>query len=312
VREAFRLGAALDAYFDDLDLAGQRATARTYRSLLKPLRAAAAFDTPTCRAILANAVKAGRAERTVNLIRSALASFARWCIDRGYIATSPLQGVPYMKVRETPHRPLTPDQVRDVWAACDTDRNRLVVLLLLTGLRVAELCSLRRRDVTGDVAAVVGKGGRRRLIYLDELTRAYIERASMGPTGPGAVDQPSRLAKSAPASNIDSPSARAVDDRIIPAGTSAVRHRVMRLGARAGLPWVRPHSFRHAFASAWALETGDMLTLKELGGWQGDQMVRHYTRSAMQEVAIRKARDVGLTARLLVGRGGVEPPTTSL
>jgi integrase len=122
--------------------------------------------------------------------------------------------------------------------------------------------------VTGDVVSVVGKGGRRRLAYLDELTLEYIEKAGG-------------------------------EDHLIPAGTSAVRQRVMRLGARAGLPSVRPHSFRHAFASAWALETGDMLTLKELGGWQGDAMVRWYTRSAMQEVAVRKARAVGLTARLL-------------
>ncbi len=63
----------------------------------------------------------------------------------------------------------TPDEVRAVLKACNTQRDTALCLFLLdTGLRASELCVLKMRDYnpkTGAVMVRLGKGGKDRVVY---------------------------------------------------------------------------------------------------------------------------------------------------
>ncbi len=55
--------------------------------------------------------------------------------------------------------------------------------------------------------------------------------------------------------------------------------------ARAGMPWMRWHDLRHAWAS-WHAQAGtSALALKELGGWSSLAMVERYTSFAVDHLA---------------------------
>lgn len=48
---------------------------------------------------------------------------------------------------KTPHRPFTPDEVRDLWSRSEDPQVRLVLMLIYTGVRVMELLDLKKDDV---------------------------------------------------------------------------------------------------------------------------------------------------------------------
>ena len=260
------LAEALAAYFDDLLIGGKSpATIRTYRSLLK----LADWPTePVCRAIIRERVLA-RSMKTAECVHVALKGFCAFAVMRGWLVANPMDGIPAPKPKAAPHRYMTKAQVQAVYAACDSDQSRLIVRLLLLGLRANELLALRWEHVSDTVRVVYGKGGKHRLLPLDDVTQAMLAATPR------------------------------VSEYVVPCRYEALAQRIRRLGARAGVPWLRCHDFRRTMASWWALETQDIATLQQLGGWASLTMPQHYARSAMQMMAVEKARNVGLTARLL-------------
>lgn len=283
---------AIDAYLDDARLAGRSpASVRTARAFLKPVRAdslpVSTLTPDACRtAILARLSVNANTARTVHGHLSAL---CRYCVGRGWLPASPMAGVPRPRKPSRPHRWLTPPQLRAVWDACADDYGRLIVALLLLGLRANELVSLRWQDVDwerGRLTVAFTKNGRPRTAVLDDLALALLRRAR----------EP--LPGTAPTAELG----RRASPRIVPMSTNALRERVAMLGRRAGIPHLHPHLFRHSFATNYLIEAGieDIATLQVLGGWSDARQIRDtYARSALEELALKRARDVGLSRRLL-------------
>jgi len=273
------LAGALDAFLDDLALLDRSPlTVKTYRHHLAPLAVpgpVAAFDAARCRSLIAARMRAGSAG-TARTLAIALGSFGSYCVAQGWLPHRPMDGVPRPKPPERPHRYLTADQVRALWAACSASspryraENQLILLLLLEGLRRAEVLGLRWVDYRAETLAVMGKGRRPRVVAVGPLLAAAL----------AAV-----------------PRSRA---QIVSVRPSAFDSRVKTLGKRAGIPGIHPHLFRHSWASNWLLEGGSTTALMQLGGWTTDKMIRSvYARSVLSDVALRESRALGLTERLL-------------
>lgn len=253
----------VEAFLADLHLEGKsRATVRSYATQLQHLPDWPLTD-QTIRSVLGKRLAVSPS--TARLFRAALSSFIAYCLMRGWLLESPLTTVPRVRVRPPPHRYMTREQVGAVYAACTSDQDRLIVRLLLSGLRANELLALRVKDIDGDVMHVRGKGQTHRALPIDADTLALIPRHG----------------------------------KIVPMAYRTLHDRIVRIGIRAGVPWLRPHDFRRTFSTLWMLETHDAHTLQQLGGWSNDVMVRHYSRSALEASAVSKAREVGLTDRLL-------------
>jgi len=147
----------------------------------------------------------------------------------------------------------------------------VIVRLLLHGLRAGQLLALRWADLRDDTLLIrTQKNSPPHLITLDPETLRLLDAAPRA------------------------------DQRIVPMCYKTLRKIILRLARDARVPGLHAHAFRHAFASHWMLEVGDGLTLQQLGGWTSGTMIsRVYARSAMQEAALKKSREVGLTERLL-------------
>ena len=91
----------------------------------------------------------GRAT-TANRVKAYVSKFLGWCEDRGVIEQSPAIGLKLPAKEKARDRPLTRDEIRWLWLACDRDPNPwgpLFKVLLLTGQRRGEVARMRWQDI---------------------------------------------------------------------------------------------------------------------------------------------------------------------
>jgi integrase len=141
-----------------------------------------------------------------------------------------------------------------------------MIRLLLTGLRVSELCDARLKDVRGNRLTVRGKGGKSRTVVLDAATVALLpESASLLGVRPNTV-----------------------------------RSRLQRIGEVSGVRGLTPHTFRRTFASLGLLAGMDSRHIRTLGGWSSEKVFSdRYVSYVLAEAALMQAEQFDLTTRLL-------------
>jgi integrase/recombinase XerD len=218
--------------------------------------------------------------KTIYNVWVALKSFYRWWSEETG-KPSPMASVPAPKTTVPVIEPLSRDQVAAILRACDLTReatttwrrsfvmrrdtalrDRAIVLVLLdTGVRAAELCDLKVGDIdltTGRVIVRKGKGGRGRTVYLGKAARRAVWRY-LSQREDAAASDPLFVGR---------------NDR--PLAGSSLHRLIRRLGERAGVRNLHPHRFRHSFATEFLRNGGDLLSLQRLLGHRGLEMVRRY------------------------------------
>lgn len=129
-----------------------------------------------------NAKRAMRPSSVATFYRD-LKTFTGSCTAEELWDATPMAKVRAPKVPEAQIQPFSDAQIQALLrAAADTpspDRNRAIILVLAdAGLRAGELCSLRVCDanhVQGELV-VVGKGNKRRSVYMDATARRAVKR----------------------------------------------------------------------------------------------------------------------------------------
>jgi len=144
----------------------------------------------------------------------------------------------------------------------------IITLLLDTGLRAAELASLRLDNLQAGQIRVVGKGSKPRILALNERPRVALDAylADQAPTG----------------------------GSLWPEGFNrkSLAYLLKGIGKRAGIKGrVFAHRFRHTFASRFHAETGDPLALQALLGHSSLTMVKRYIAAAQADIALAAHRE---------------------
>ncbi len=155
----------------------------------------------------------------------------------------------------------------------------MVLLMLLGGLRAAEVRSLRLADVDMGLrqVKVTGKGSKQRVVPVDPAF--FTELASYL-----RVERPPGLATPECFVVLRGPSAGG-------ALTEAGLRRIFRTHrSRSGAVRVRPHRLRHTFASELAAAGIDLLVLRELMGHVHAETTAAYVHLAPETVAAEWAR----------------------
>ena len=177
------------------------------------------------------------------------------------------------------------EQVEDCRAVC-TDRDRMIFEVLITcGLRASELCSLQVRDMAVysgkseiDIRGKRGKGKITRSVEIDpelaDRIREHIEEKRPD-TGP----------KDAVFLNIW--------DR--PLKYPALLARIISIGEKAKVSWLRPHKCRHTAAVFLYNHTLDILAVKKFLGHLSVKTTEIY---ADCDESKKKANAAGLFASL--------------
>jgi integrase/recombinase XerD len=149
-------------------------------------------------------------------------------------------------------------------AAADATLATAVRLMLATGLRVGELCRLRREDVSpdGGVLRIRGKGARDRVAYVADARLRRELGAMAGGRRPDAGAEPRLF----------------VNRRGLPLRPQSLRQQLRRQAAASGLSRrITPHMLRHT-AATLLIETGvDIRFVQRLLGHSSIATTEIYT-----------------------------------
>lgn len=132
-------------------------------------------------------------------------------------------------------------------------RQQLIFLLLLdTGMRAGELCSLKVEDVhlDQDFLKIKGKGNKERFVPICGNTKKAILHYLNTWRPEPATQQVNQLVLS---------------EDGLPLTTGALLQIIKRLGKKAGVPRLHPHLFRHTFAVKYLMNGGDVMTPYDAG-----------------------------------------------
>ncbi len=136
----------------------------------------------------------------------------------------------------------------------------MMQLLLDTGMRMMELCSICCKDVHKNHILILGKGGKERIVPVGEycgwLLVDYLNQVKDIPE-----DQPIF-----------------VTVNNLPFNHSTLNKRIKKYAKQAEIEGVRCscHTFRHTFARLYLLNGGDMFSLRKILGHESLDMVKRY------------------------------------
>jgi site-specific recombinase XerD len=214
-------------------------------------------------------------DNTIRIAHVAIRSFIR----HTYGEEHPFLRMKVRRVEDSPQRTLTEDQVRQLLNSIDVSgstgiRNKAMLLLMLdTGLRASEVCSLAisKLNLEERSLRVKIKGGGWGTGVFTEYTKGWLEEW---------IKARENVAHSR-VQNVF------VSVKGIKPGTAITRDGLRsifrKLGQRAGLGLISPHDMRRTFATL-AIRNGAPTRLVQVAGrWKNIREVERYTRAIKAE-----------------------------
>jgi len=196
---------------------------------------------------LAKKVGEGYSPRSINLMRSALYFLFKDVLEQ------PIPNIKIPKIKKSLPTVLSEDEIQRLFAAAGSRKSKLIMQLLYSsGLRVSELCNLKREHVEDNGRIIVkdGKGGKDRVCFISTQLVSKLPQAgylftdrSNGPMTPRSVQ-------------------RMVKRAAKPAGIT--KH-------------VTPHKLRHSFATHLHNGGTSIRIIQELLGHSNLQTTQIYT-----------------------------------
>lgn len=186
-------------------------------------------------------------------------------------------------------RALDADEVQRLVASLRTHRDKAIALLMLYGgLRSCEVLTLRLRDVDmgGRAARVAGKGGRERVVPLDEDVLRAVHRYVLRERPESSYPELFLVAKGR--------------NRGRPLTAAGLRTVFRYHRARAGVPAGNPHRLRHTFGTNMAQAGVDAHVLKTLMGHSNIDSTQVYVH--LSPAHLRRQYD-DAQARIREGEG---------
>lgn len=222
--------------------------------------------------------KEGKSVGTVNRKIYCLKMFYRYLQRIEIIEKNPLDFV--KNIREPKRLPkyLTKEQQEDLLQASDggyhpskwgkwlKNRDRLMILLLLdTGVRISELCAIKKTDIDLEEGSIriFGKGAKERFVILSRRCIVAIGECLKNGNGSDEIlffnQQRRRL------------------------NTRHAFRLVQEIGERAGIKGLYPHLLRHTYATNLLRKGGDLLLIKEALGHSSVSTTEIYAHLGDQE-----------------------------
>ena len=201
----------------------------------------------------------GLSPSTIHAYVRCLKVLGSWLEDEGLTAANPFGRLKRPKLPKPVIEILTDDEINRIVAGANPNsflgaRLYTIVLLLLdTGIRASELCSLALSNthISEGYIKVMGKGSKERHVPIGNgLRKALVRYISAW--------RPEPLEEQ-------------IDELILavdgyPLTYDSLAQLIKRLGRRVGVPRLHAHLFRHTFAVRYLMNGGDVMTLRLILG----------------------------------------------
>jgi len=213
---------------------------------------------------LAEQQERGLSDNTIHGFFQVIKSFATWCAREEHPVDPSLLRMRPPKVALKEMATYTPEQIKAIFGAAKVGWPQMAVKILLgTGIRVGEPCSLQLEDVEDDDDAMMflkikrGKGAKFRRVPVSQRLRREIIRYI----------------------NKSRPDSKAPNLLLLhaarPVSVQTACELLQRLHKKLGFP-LHAHKFRHTFATEYLRRGGEMERLRRILGHTTYSMVMRY------------------------------------
>lgn len=247
-------------------------TIRAYVDVIKRFLIAVGKDADTVttediQQYIAQILIKGNTKSYADTVRRYLGSFFGYLSREELINKNPISKVEKIKFSNEKEKAFSDFEIEMLRNACKNNREKAIIeVLLSTGCRASEACSLRIDDINDGKAIIKGKGGKFRTVYFNAKCQVAIdnylkERRDNNPylfplSSVVPTDKNDKMRK------VKSEWYRYPDlvskDR--PADGESINHTVSKIGSRANVDKVHAHRFRRTCATM-ALRRGMALEL---------------------------------------------------
>lgn len=193
-----------------------------------------------------------------------LRSYFTYLMDEGVRPDDPTKNLKWKRSESLPTEPLDLPDVTRLLRACEQERDRLIVLLLVySGVRITEFASMQADDIDWAHGSIVIKHGKgdvaRRVSPAPEIMGRLHSYLGLLPTG--YIWRSLREKQ--------------------PMKAHQIRKVIYRITERAGLEHVHPHRFRSTFACEFLDQfDGDIHALKGAMGHKDISTTARYAKAA--------------------------------
>lgn len=221
-------------------------------------------------------------KKTALNYHTGLSSLWQWAVEAKLVNENLVRKVKRPRPEKRTIIPLSKPEIVSLLNAVDAgrypDRDRALILLLLdTGMRASEVCSIRLKDLslTGSKLRIFGKGDKERTVSFSPRTKTALTTYLVNRR-------------------------RGTRDRWFqsingePLNRHSLRLMLERIGARAGVIQVHPHRFRHTFAIEFLRNGGHIYALQYILGHTTLDMCKRYLAIVEADIdsAMRQASPV--------------------
>lgn len=261
----------INAFVDEKKLAGSRATAKQYASILQNFssylkknrqtveKAKREDITAYLNHLLENGIKKSTAATTLKVIKS----FYSFLYENEYTKNNPAKKIKNIKQEKREPIFLSHEEVKALVDSADGERDRLLITALYTtGVRVSEVIAIAVKDIDTEkgLIKVFGKGAKERYVILfpelGERMNKYIKMQKLGS-----------------------------EDRIFPLTPRAVQYIIKSCSKKAGIKKkITPHKLRHTFATHLLHRGVDIRAVQKLLGHESLSITEIYTHYSIADL----------------------------
>lgn len=218
----------------------------------------------------------------INGILKGVKSFLQYCYEEGYGAFNTKCCFPWCKEERAVITAFTPQQVKTMFQNCRGSdfkaiRDRTILTMLIdTGIRCLELCSIRPSDIHEDYIIIQGKNHKQRVVPITPILRKNMVKYE-------AVKENYFRYKNTDDTYFLSFHGRALT-------VSAVEVLMKKYGSGIEGIRVSPHTCRHFFAQQQIKMGTDLYTISRLLGHENIQITQTYLNSLRDRDVIEIAK----------------------
>lgn len=218
--------------------------------------------------------------KTLLNYHTGLSAFYKWAITEELADTNPTSDIERPRAGQRMIQPIPKSHIQSILSAANhvtytrhgkqitakspyKRRHRAMILLLLnTGMRVSELCSLTKSnlDLSNKSLKIIGKRNKERILYFSPITARALWKYKHDYEYVFVTD-----------------SGRPLD-------RNNVRHIIKRLCKQADVPEYSPHDFRHTFAVNLLRNYPNIYALQQMLGHSTLDMVKRYLAISERDV----------------------------